>query len=325
MKSIFSELKFYFDRNRWEELLDKIESLNSESSLGLDKEIKSLKARFTNIRRHQNNNLLPEDELFVIASDFADRLILLMRKTEEAYCKVHPSPILDQQVETRISIAIGCGEYLNHNLLLNPINDAEDVNQKLGKLHFDSEVVRNPSLVEFQNELDTFLNSTKDYKVRLFYFAGHGVQVNGVNYLIPIDAKLETPKDTLTSCISLNEIVERLSKKSNCVNIIIVDACRGNPFERTWRRNILSRGLAAMDAPSGTIIAYATSPGKTASDGKGRNGTYTKHLLKNMDRPDISIGQMFQFVRQGVINETNERQLPWETTSLLGDFYFTRD
>ena len=325
MNNLFSELKFYFDRNRWEKLLDRIEEINMESCLGFDKEIKFLRARNNNIRSHQNNNVLTEDELFVIISDYADRLIVIMRKIEGAYYKIHPLPELDWKAESRISMVVGCGNYLNHNLLLNPINDAEDISQKLEILKFNSTVLKNPLLINFQDELDTFFKKSRNYQVRLFYFAGHGLQVNGINFLIPVDAELESPNDTLTSCISLNQIVLKLSEDSDCVNIIIIDACRNNPFEREWKRNILNRGLAAMDAPSGTIIAYATSPGKTASDGKGRNGTYTKHLLKNMDRPDISIGQMFQFVRQGVINETNKRQLPWETTSLLGDFYFTRD
>jgi uncharacterized caspase-like protein len=108
------------------------------------------------------------------------------------------------------------------------------------------------------------------------------------------------------------------------INIVIMDACRDNPFERSWSRSTKGNGLAMMDAPVGSIVCYSTSPGKTAADGEGNNGLYTEELLKNLNTPGLTLEEVFKQVRIGVINKSNRQQTPWETSSLTGDFYFLK-
>ncbi|MCK5925965.1 MAG: DUF4189 domain-containing protein, partial [Methylococcales bacterium] len=158
--------------------------------------------------------------------------------------------------------------------------------------------------------------------VGLFYYAGHGMQVDGSNYLIPIGASIQQSYDVSEESVSANYILKAMEASGNKLNIVILDACRNNPFARGWRSGTANGVLARMDAPTGSIIAYATGPGDTAEDGNSSNGTYTKHLLKNMDTPGLSIEEVFKKVRIGVIEDTSKKQVPWESNSLTGNFYF---
>ena len=123
-------------------------------------------------------------------------------------------------------------------------------------------------------------------------------------------------------CVRADRVLAKMEAAGSDTNIVILDACRDNPFERSWRRSGKGGGLAFMNAPSGSLIAYATSPGQTAADGAGANGIYTGALLEHIQTQGISILQMFQRVRSDVMNRTGDHQVPWESTSLRGDFFF---
>ena len=139
-----------------------------------------------------------------------------------------------------------------------------------------------------------------------------------------MDANINSESDVEYDCVNAERVLARMEDAGSKVNIVILDACRNNPFERSWTRSTQGKGLAFMNAPSGSLIAYATSPGTTASDGTGKNGLYTSALLKHLTTPGITILEMFQRVRATVMEESGERQVPWESTSLRGNFYFVK-
>jgi len=155
--------------------------------------------------------------------------------------------------------------------------------------------------------------------VGLFYYAGHGVQAQGRNFLIPIDANILREKTLEFDAVDVNRILAEMDAAGNGFNILILDACRNNPFTRSWRSS--DQGLAQINAPEGTLIAYATSPGKVAGDGTGRNGTYTGQLLQQIHTPR-PIEEVFKAVRASVKSVTNNQQTPWESSSLVGEFCF---
>jgi hypothetical protein len=235
-----------------------------------------------------------------------------------------------KQVETpasngnlRQALVIGNASY-KQEPLHNPLNDAEDMRTTLGRLGFRVDLLRDASHEQMEAGIKQFMRHLRKGGVGLLYYAGHGVQVEGQNYLIPVDAELETAEDVKHHAVPLGWVLERLEKTGNDLNIVILDACRNNPFVRSWRGSY-QRGLAEAQAVRGTIIAYATAPGSVARDGEGRNGIYTKHLLAQMRKPGLAIEQVFKQVRIGVQQETNDQQIPWEASSLLGDFYFVQN
>ena len=174
--------------------------------------------------------------------------------------------------------------------------------------------------------MDDFGELLEEYDVGLFYYAGHGLQVGGENYLIPVDAVLMKESDVDYDCVAIGRILGKMEDSGSETNIIILDACRDNPFERSWSgRSAKTKGLAFMNAPSGSIIAYATSPGKTAADGEpGRNGLYTGALMQFIQTPGLQIEDVFKNVRSLVEEKTKSLQTPWESTSLKGSFYFMK-
>lgn len=224
--------------------------------------------------------------------------------------------------QTRIALVIGNGDYKNAGSLANPLNDAEDMAGILGKLGFEVTLVKNADLVMLKSVIDDFGIKLSNYDIGLFYYAGHGLQSKGFNYFIPVDAELKTEAQVEFNCVRTDRLLSLMEAATNSTNIIILDACRNNPFERSWSRSATGGGLAFMDAPSGSLIAYATSPGRTASDGYGRNGLYTSALLQFIKEPGLSIEQMFKKVRETVSEKSEEAQVPWESTSLVGNFYF---
>ena len=169
--------------------------------------------------------------------------------------------------------------------------------------------------------------------MRLLYFAGHGVQVKGRNYLVPVDMQAESEEDVMTRGADLNGLIERLSEFRNGLNIVILDACRNNPFASMTMatadgrlikfRGATPSGLAAARAPEGTLVAYSTAPGAIAMDGaNASNGLYTRHLLANIQTPGLTVEQLFKRVRLAVAVETKRMQVPWESNSVMGDFCF---
>ena len=224
--------------------------------------------------------------------------------------------------EQRLALIIGNGLYKYGGILANPENDANDMAAVLEHMGFEVIKYENIDQDGMKRAIDEFGYKLKMYDVGLFFYAGHGVQAKGINYLIPVDAKIMNESDVEFTCVNAGRVLARMEDANNRVNIIILDACRDNPFERSWSRSASGRGLAKMDAPKGSIIAYATEPGNTASDGPGRNGLYTEALLNEMQTPGIIIEKVFRQARIKVIERSGERQTPWESTSLTGDFYF---
>jgi uncharacterized caspase-like protein len=227
-----------------------------------------------------------------------------------------------QNDKKKLALVIGNSAYQNGLNLNNPSNDADAMASALDRLGFHVVKFVDMSQKQMKKEIDSFGYKLQSYDVGLFFYAGHGIQANGRNYLIPTDAIIETENDVEYNCVDAGRILAKMEDSGTQTNIIILDACRDNPFERTWSRGVKSKGLAFMDAPSGTIIAYATSPGNTASDGKGQNGVYTLAILNHIQTPNITIEEMFKKVRVEVEEQTQKKQTPWESTSLRGNFYF---
>ena len=227
------------------------------------------------------------------------------------------------QQEKKIALVIGNGEY-NVGMLPNPENDARSMQMVLENLGFKVYKYENLTQSQMKRVIDEFGEKLKGNDVGLFFYAGHGIQAKGYNFLIPVDANLRSEQQVEYDCVAADRVLALMEASGTKVNIIILDACRNNPFERSWTRNATGRGLAFMNAPSGSLIAYATSPGSTASEGIGKNGLYTSAILESIKIPNNTILQMFQNVRNIVSEKSGKQQIPWESTSLTGDFYFSR-
>src|SRR5215510_7462457 len=219
----------------------------------------------------------------------------------------------------RVALVIGNAAY-KESPLLNPVNDAKDMAQLLRDLGFEVIYKQNASQAGMKSAIREFGNSIVKGDVALFYYAGHGAQVNGENYLIPVDAVITKEEEVEYESVNAGFVLAQMANAANKLNIVILDACRNNPFARSFRSQ--TRGLAQMSAPAGTIIAYATEPGSVAADGKGKNGLYTEELLKAARSPGLKIEDVFKQVRVGVRNRSQGKQTPWESSSLEGDFYF---
>jgi hypothetical protein len=224
-------------------------------------------------------------------------------------------------VQPRTALVIGNGDYQNAPHLTNPVNDAGDMSAMLRGLGF--EVIGGTNLGGEQ--MKKFIRQfgeklAQKGGVGLFYYAGHGLQSQGRNYLMPIEANLLREQTLEFDAVDVNRVLAEMDAAGNGFNVVILDACRNNPFARSWRSG--SDGLAQMNAATGTFIAYATAPGRVAGDGRGRNGTYTAELLKQMKAPGLSIEETFKRVREGVMTATKNQQVPWESSSLVGSFYF---
>jgi uncharacterized caspase-like protein len=225
--------------------------------------------------------------------------------------------------ESRIALIIGNSNYASTNLkLANPANDAAAMQLALKDAGFQTIVKLNARRLDFYRAVDEFsAKIIRDpHSVGLFYYAGHGVQSDGVNYLIPVDAEIESSADLEANAFDVGRVLHAMQAAQNEMNIVILDACRDNPLRRT---RSVARGLARIDAPSGTFIAYAAAPGQTAQDGNnGSNGVFTGELLKAMAEPNVPLEQMFKRVITGVKAATRGAQTPWSEASIQGDFYF---
>ena len=231
-------------------------------------------------------------------------------------------PVVASTAETRTALVIGNGAYRTAPLA-NPVNDAREMAKALRGFGF--EVVHKQDLdkremTEAVREFTRLLQ--KRGGAGLFFYAGHAAQIKGRNYLIPMRADIRTEADIEYEAFDLGRLLAHVEQAGNDLNIVVLDACRDNPFGRSFRS--VSRGLARVDAPTGSIIAYATAPGKTAADGSGRNSPYTRHLLAAMHSPGLSIEQVLKQTRINVMRDTGNRQIPWESSSLTGEFYFSK-
>lgn len=219
----------------------------------------------------------------------------------------------------RVALVIGNSNYPTAPLK-NPGNDARAIAKSLKELGFEVTLRENASQRDLAAAIRQFGSSISPGSVALFYFAGHGMQVKGRNYLVPVDADIQVEDEVPYSAIDANLVLDKMEVGKSAINIVILDACRNNPFSRRFRSS--ATGLAEMIAPIGTLIAFATAPGSVAQDGAGDNGVYTKHLLESITVPGLPVEQMFKRVRNGVARDTNDAQVPWESSSMKGDFTF---
>ncbi len=222
------------------------------------------------------------------------------------------------RTEQRVALVIGNAAYKTAPLS-NSVNDASDMASALQSMGFKVILRRNANTREMRQAIREFGVELRRAQVGLFYFAGHGIQVKGDNYLVPVGAEIDNEADAEDSAINANYALRTMEESQVKVSIVILDACRNNPFSRGFRS--VSRGLAQMNAATGSLVAFATAPGAVAADGTGRNGVYTKHLLANLREGDPDISKVFQRTRAAVVRETGGKQTPWESTSLIGDFY----
>jgi len=222
--------------------------------------------------------------------------------------------------QNKVALVIGNSDYAEMPLQ-NPRNDAVDLAVLLRTFGFY--VVEKTDLDRrgMEDAIREFKGVISPGDVALFYFSGHGTQVGGLNFLIPVGESVDDELDVKYNCVEAGFVLDHMEDARSGINIIILDACRNNPFKGNRSSN---RGFAFMSAPTGSIIAYSTSPGNVAQDGDGRNSPFTKNLLEKMQIKDLKIEEVFKEVRKEVASETGRQQIPWESSSLMGDFYFCR-
>lgn len=221
----------------------------------------------------------------------------------------------------RHALIIGNSSY-DYSPLKNPANDASDIASTLETLGFKVILKTDVDQEQMEDAIADFGRELTQGGIGLFYYAGHGVQYEGENYLIPLKSRIKRQKDVRYKAVNLGQVLDEMGQARNGLNVAIIDACRNNPLPRSYRSG--HRGLARVSSPQGTLIAYATSPGATAADGDGRNGLYTKHLLKYLQEPNITVEQVLKRVARDVREESAEKQTPWMESSFTGEFYFSR-
>ena len=226
----------------------------------------------------------------------------------------------------RHALVIGNANYAAKPLR-NPVNDARDMGARLTELGFQVELLLDADLPTMLSGVIEFGKGLDDNSVGLFYFAGHGMQAYNLqsdsdsNFLLPVNFAMSDENQLPFDTLDVNRVVSAMSgSRSGGANIIILDACRDNPYERSFRTS--SRGLTQMAGAEGLLIAYATAPGKVAADGDGRNGLFTEQLLLALDQPGQPVETVFKLVRQGVAGASGRAQVPFVSNGLIGDFYF---
>lgn len=227
------------------------------------------------------------------------------------------------QAEKRLALVIGNSNYVVQPLA-NPVRDSELMAQTLRDIGFEVQHYTDLGERDFLRAIITFgktLRAAGEDSVGLFFFAGHAIQAEGENYLIPVDATLEDELDLEIQTIEASAVMRALESAGNRLNLVFLDACRNNPFRALSRSG--TRGLAKMEAPSGTLVSYSTAPGDVATDGSGENSPYTRALAKAIRAPGQAIELTMKQVRIEVMERTGTQQVPWESSSLTGDFFFT--
>lgn len=220
----------------------------------------------------------------------------------------------------RQALVIGNAAYAD-GALKNPVNDARAMDGKLTALGFKVMKVENLKRQQIGRTLTAFANTLKPGDEVVVFYAGHGVQVKGINYLPAVDADIQSEEDVALNSLNLNTLMERLDEAKAGLKLLFLDACRNNPYARSLRSN--DRGLARVSAaPSGTLIHFATRPGSVAADGTGSNGLYTSQLLRFIDAPDVPVETMLKRVSAAVTVESKKQQEPWTEGSIVGEFYF---
>ena len=228
--------------------------------------------------------------------------------------------VISKEIETepRVALVIGNKDYTSMSSLKNPLNDARDMSKILREKGFEVIALENASQLEMEQAITKFSRKISSGKgVGLFYYAGHGVEVNGINYLIPSNANIPSIDFVKSKTVSVESLLSAMERANNRFNILILDACRSNPFGRG------GGGLASINNVTGIFVAYATAPGKIAQDGEGRNGLFTEYLKQYINQEGLKIEEVFKEVGREVQQKSNRGQTPWTSSSVYGDFYFT--
>jgi hypothetical protein len=223
--------------------------------------------------------------------------------------------------DLRVALVIGNAAYAGNASLTNPGNDAKAMSEALRGLGFTVIEVRDGSKAQMAEAIIKVKDTLQGKQgVGMFYYAGHAMQLDWRNYMLPVDAKLSKASEVAEKTVDLSQVIEAFKTAGNRMNIVVLDACRDNPFATTAS----GKGLAQLDAPPGTFLAYATAPGNVAEDGdaKSANGLYTQFLLQELKKPAAKIEDVFKRVRLNVRQQSQGRQIPWESTSLEDDFFF---
>ncbi len=223
--------------------------------------------------------------------------------------------------DVRIALVIGNSAYTGVPPLLNPANDARAMSDALRGMGFKVVEVRDGSRAQMDEAIYQVRDALKGKQgIGMLYYAGHGLQMDARNFMVPVDAKMSKASDVPAQAVEVGSVISAFKAAGNRMNILVLDACRDNPFGGITT----GKGLAPLDAPSGTFLAYATAPGNVAEDGdeKSGNGLYTQFLLQELKKPQARIEDVFKRVRLNVRQKSNGRQIPWESTSLEEDFQF---
>jgi uncharacterized caspase-like protein len=229
----------------------------------------------------------------------------------------------DARAESRVALVIGNSAYQSAPQLPNPANDAKQIGEFLKSARFEVTTARDLSQTDMRRAISEFARKVASRgpdTVALVYYAGHGLQVDGYNYLVPVDASIKQEADVPLQTLRLNDLMDALASVPSKVRIVMLDACRNNPLSeanKTW-----GRGLAIVDAPNGSIVSYSAEPGSEAEDGEGRNSPYASAFLAIAREPGVQIEQALKRVRYSVHQATDGRQTPWESSSLTNDFAF---
>ena len=270
----------------------------------------------TEAQRQENERKAAQLEVERKRIEEEKRQIALERqRTESQKGQVQVAP----DNRRRLALVIGNDNYSSMPRLNNAVNDAKSMSEALRQANFEVMSYSNLDKRRMEEVLRNFTGKLGRDDVGLFYFSGHGIQADNRNFLIPVSENVKKTSEVPYEGIDVNRVMDNLKDAKNTLNIVVLDACRSSLPDA---RGGMSRGLTVTDAPQGSIIAYATSPGKTASDGDSGNSPYTKNLIKAMQRKGVKIEDVFKEVRQSVIRETNGEQTPSETSYLVGDFYF---
>ncbi len=223
--------------------------------------------------------------------------------------------------ETRIALVIGNGQYAHSPKLNNPVNDAELMAKTLESVGFTVTKLIDGRQADMKRAMLEFGRALRGSdSVGLFYYAGHGVDVRGENFLIPVDANIADEGEVAIQAVNINELMATMERAQSRINIVILDACRDNPYAASSRSG--SRGLARVDAPAGSYIAFATAPKSVAQDGVGSNSPYSGALARAIATPGLTIEQVFKKTRLEVQSAVRD-QTPWESSSITGEFFFT--
>jgi hypothetical protein len=267
-----------------------------------------------------NVNLVPGRNRIRIKAQNTQSQVLV----KDVYLNCEPDAIKNTGTDhvhpynKRVALVIGNAEYATASKLRNTLNDAKSMALVLKSLEFEVIVIENGTYENMKNAIYSFGDRIQDVDVSIFFYAGHGLEVDGINYLVPVDADIQSHLDIKQKCIPLTGVTNTMEfANDEGLNMIILDACRNNPFPVGKRGG---SGLARVNAPSGTLIAYATDPGSVASDGEGTNGLYTGELIKQLQISQ-RIEDVFMSTRNSVEHLSNGRQRPWEEARLKGVFY----